>query len=50
MEQLALAYAKAGNRDDAAKLREEIKQTNLPNIEQVLVVDPLRKAAITARQ
>jgi len=50
LEQLSQAYAKAGHREDAAKIRAEIKRTNLPNIEQVLVVDPLRKTAIAARQ
>jgi tetratricopeptide (TPR) repeat protein len=50
MEQLALAYEKTGDREQASKLRQELKRSNVPGIEQVLVVEPLRKMATSARQ
>jgi tetratricopeptide (TPR) repeat protein len=42
MEQAALAYEKNGNQRDAARLRDMVKHSNVPGIEYVLVVAPLR--------
>jgi len=44
MEQMALAYEKSGKADEAARLREQLKHTNVAGIEQVVVVTPLRKS------
>lgn len=48
MEQMALAYEKSGKAEEAARLREELKHTNLAGIEQVVVVTPLRKSGASA--
>jgi tetratricopeptide (TPR) repeat protein len=48
MEQLALAYDKNGNAEEAKKLRAELRRSNAPTIEQVVVVNPMREAPTTA--
>ena len=45
MEQLALAYEKNGDRDQANELKAALKRANFSNIEQALVSMPLRKSA-----
>jgi tetratricopeptide (TPR) repeat protein len=45
MEQMALAYEKSGDLAAANRMRGELKRANLPGIEQVLVVMPLRNGA-----
>ena len=45
MEQLALAYEKNGDRDQANELKAALKRANFSNIEQALVSMPLRKIA-----
>jgi len=47
-EQMALAYEKSGKAEEAARLREQLKHTNLAGIEQVVVVTPLRKSSASA--
>jgi tetratricopeptide (TPR) repeat protein len=48
MEQAALAYEKNGNHEEASKLREAVKRSNVPGIEFVLVVAPLRNGNAVA--
>lgn len=50
MEQLALAYEKTGNQEEATKLRAELKRSHLPSIEQVVVADPMRDTATAAQR
>jgi tetratricopeptide (TPR) repeat protein len=48
MEQAALAYEKNGNQRDAGRLREVIRHSNVPGIEYVLVVAPMRSGNAVA--
>jgi tetratricopeptide (TPR) repeat protein len=50
MEQLALAYEKTGNREEANKLRADLKRSHLTGIEQVVVADPMRDKAASAQR
>ncbi len=45
MEQLAMAYEKNGDRDQANQLRAALKRANFSNIEQALVTMPMRQSA-----
>src|SRR5262249_40450036 len=48
MEQAAMAYEKNGNQRDAGKLRDVLKHANVPGIEHVLVVVPMRNGSPVA--
>ncbi len=46
MEQLATAYEKNGDRDQANQLRAALKRANFSNMEQALITVPLRKSGV----